>query len=345
MTSKKNTSTKVRQLTLPTSFDVPLTSRLPSNQDTRRTLISCYHSFSFLLKMETYRTHIVMWTVLGLAAVFLSASAHLERLQAIVGQNVLLHCPCEKTNERTDIKWQLEDHTIVLHHNNRNNTTTIGEGYENRVSLFLNEDRGNCSLLLSGITVADNGMYKCYIKANTWNYFRITLHVAASYSVCMHQVPDKASVGSGGGEGFGVYQCKASGGYPTGQIHWKMDGHPLVNISRRDETHLDNSTGLYSLTSNLTMELSQGEKLQCMVKNTYHASNLSSSCNETPGSSRNSLSKVAVGVSVSVVVMLVAGVLLVIFLLTRCHRRERPTQRDTEEGNVTQPLNIYEDSV
>lgn len=34
---------------------------------------------------------------------------------------------------------------------------------------------------------------------------------------------------------------------------------------------------------------------------------------------------VAAGVSVSVVVMLVAGVLLVIFLLTRCHRRETST--------------------
>ncbi|XP_052349250.1 ICOS ligand-like isoform X8 [Oncorhynchus keta] len=171
----------------------------------------------------------------------------------------------------------------------------------------------------------------------------------ASYSVCMYQVLDQASMGSGWGERFGVYQCKANGGYPKGQIHWKMGGHPLVNTSRRDETHLDNSTGLYSLTSILTMDRSQGEKLQCMVENTDQASKLNSTCKEKPVYIRDSLLEspdkvaVAAGVSVSVVVMLVAGVLLVIFLLTRCHRRETSTkQRDTEERSVTQQLNMYE---
>lgn len=176
----------------------------------------------------------------------------------------------------------------------------------------------------------------------------IYLSSPASYSVCMYQVLDQASVGFGWGEGFGVYQCKANGGYPKGQIHWKMGGHPLVNTSRRDETHLDNSTGLYSLTSNLTMDRSHGEKLQCMVENTDQASKLNSTCKEKPVYIRESLLEspdkvaVAAGVSVSVVVMLVAGVLLVIFLLTRCHRRETSTQRDMEERSVTQQLNMYE---
>ncbi|XP_020316050.1 ICOS ligand isoform X4 [Oncorhynchus kisutch] len=299
--------------------------------------------------METYRTHIVMWTVLWLVEVFLCASAHLEPLQAIVGQNVLLQCPCKKRNERMDMKWQLEDHTTVLHHSGSHNTTNIGEGYQNRVSLFQNEDKDNCSLLLSGITVADNGMYKCFFQTETLVYIHITLHVIASYSVCMYQVLDQASMGSGWGERFVVYQCKANGGYPKGQIHWKMGGHPLVNTSRRDETHLDNATGLYSLTSILTMDRSQGEKLQCMVENTDQASKLNSTCKEKPVYIRESLLEspdkvaVAAGVSVSVVVMLVAGVLLVIFLLTRFHRRETSTkQRDTEERSVTQQLNMYE---
>lgn len=225
--------------------------------------------------METYRTHIVMWTVLWLVEVFLCAS---------------------------------------------------------------------------GITVADNGMYKCFFQTETLVYIHITLHVIASYSVCMYQVLDQAPMGSGWEERFGVYQCKANGGYPKGQIHWKMGGHPLVNTSRRDETHLDNSTGLYSLTSILTMDRSQGEKLQCMVESTDQASKLNSTCKEKPvyirESPMGSPDKVAVaaGVSVSVVVMLVAGVLLVIFLLTRCHRRETSTS-DTEDRSVTQQLNMYEHRV
>ncbi|XP_041739128.1 ICOS ligand-like isoform X1 [Coregonus clupeaformis] len=298
--------------------------------------------------METYRTHFVMWTVLGLTAVFISASAQSD-VQAIVEQKVLLQCPCVKRNEKMNIYWQLEEHTTVLYHDGSHNNTTIGNGYENRVRLFLNEDKDNCSLLLSGITVADNGVYKCSYTANAYVYKNVILHVAASYSVYMDLVSDQASACSGGGEGSGVYQCKASGGYPEGQIHWELDGHPLVNPSRRDVTHLDNFTGLYSLTSNLTIELNKGEKLQCVVENTALASNLTSnsSCNQklvSMGTSSPDKVVVAGVVAVSLVVMFIVGVPLV-FLLTRCCRHERSTkQRDTErqERGETQSLNAYE---
>ena len=110
----------------------------------------------------------------------------------------------------------------------------------------------------------------------------------------MYQVLDQAPMGSGWEERFGVYQCKANGGYPKGQIHWKMGGHPLVNTSRRDETHLDNSTGLYSLTSILTMDRSQGEKLQCMVESTDQASKLNSTCKEKPGEYTRLVTPVAI---------------------------------------------------
>lgn len=109
----------------------------------------------------------------------------MEPLQAIVGQNVLLQCPCKKRNERMDIKWQLEDHTTVLHHSGSHNTTNIGEGYQNRVSLFQNEDKDNCSLLLSGITVADNGMYKCFFQTETLVYIHITLNVVGKTLVLL----------------------------------------------------------------------------------------------------------------------------------------------------------------
>ncbi|XP_029559672.1 CD276 antigen isoform X2 [Salmo trutta] len=298
--------------------------------------------------METYRTHFVMWTLLGLAAVFISASA-LSGVKGIVKQKVLLHCPCVNRNVRKKVIWQLEEHTTVLSHDGSDNHTTMGKGYENRVSLFLNEEKDNCSLLLSGITVADNGTYKCFFTANAFVYEKVILHVAASYSVCMDLVSDQALVCSRGGEGSGVYQCKASGGYPEGQIHWELEGHPLVNPSRRDVTHLDYFTGLYSLTSNLTIELSEGEKLQCVVENTALASNLTSnsSCNQKPMSMESSghyKVEVAALVAVSLIGMFIVGVLLV-FLLTRFCRHERSTQRDTErqESGVTRSFNVYED--
>ncbi|XP_021435600.2 CD276 antigen isoform X1 [Oncorhynchus mykiss] len=272
----------------------------------------------------------------------------LSGVKGIVTQKVLLHCPCVNRNVRKTIIWQLEEHTIVLRHDGSNNHTTIGTRYENRASLFLNEEKDNCSLLLSGITVADHGTYKCSFTADAFVYEQVILHVAASYSVCMDLVSDQASVSSGGGEGSRVYQCKASGGYPEGQIHWELEGHPLVNPSRRDVTHLDNITGLYSLTSNLTIELSEGETLQCVVENTALASNLNSnsSCNQNHMPMEGSIHykvQVAAVVAVSLIVIFIVGVLLV-FLLTRCRRHERST-RDTErqERGVTQSFNVYED--
>jgi hypothetical protein len=90
---------------------------------------------------------------------------------------------------RKTIIWQLEEHTIVLRHDGSNNHTTIGMRYENRVSLFLNEEKDNCSLLLSGITVADNGTYKCSFTANAFVYKKVILHVAGkSFGLFVHSV-------------------------------------------------------------------------------------------------------------------------------------------------------------
>lgn len=99
-------------------------------------------------------------------------------MKGIVKQKVLLHCPCVNRNVRKKVIWQLEEHTTVLSHDGSDNHTTMGKGYENRVSLFLNEEKDNCSLLLSGITVADNGTYKCFFTANAFVYEKVILHVA-----------------------------------------------------------------------------------------------------------------------------------------------------------------------
>ena len=113
----------------------------------------------------------------------------LSGVKGIVTQKVLLHCPCVNRNVRKTIIWQLEEHTIVLRHDGSNNHTTIGTRYENRASLFLNEEKDNCSLLLSGITVADHGTYKCSFTADAFVYEQVILHVAGkSFGLFVHSV-------------------------------------------------------------------------------------------------------------------------------------------------------------
>ncbi|KAJ8013440.1 hypothetical protein DPEC_G00053290 [Dallia pectoralis] len=289
-------------------------------------------------EMSKYKTNFLQWTVSWLTAVSVSVSY----LEVSVNQDILLSCPCSCPigQQRINLRWQRGEVLLLFQEFN----LTTEKGYENRVKLFTNQHKDNCSLLLSQITVADNGIYTCYFYCQALEYESIKLKVVADYTVCMNFFPIQDSVGSNQN---GMYQCKAFGGYPIGQIHWKLNGH-LLNGDHMDN-YQDNSTGLYTLKSSLTIELNKSIDLVCLVKRedrVYHA-NSSLMCNDGKPEPRNSPKVV---LSVGVAVVAVAGFLLVIFLLTRRHHRAIPTMvffkqqsEKVQDIKLAEPLNADED--
>jgi len=75
------------------------------------------------------------------------------------------------------VKWQNSERQELVFKFDKT-SLQIGENYTGRVETFLSENGSNCSLLLTNITAADRGEYRCifYIK-NQYTYHDVNLHV------------------------------------------------------------------------------------------------------------------------------------------------------------------------
>ncbi|KAL0963445.1 hypothetical protein UPYG_G00306490 [Umbra pygmaea] len=278
--------------------------------------------------MEPFRTQILQLTLLWMSAV---SSSEPTSLDGVVNQNVLLQCPC-LYSDLSDFSWKRNDETIfslILPE-----TVNIRLGFKNRLHYFLN-DKGNCSVLLSDIAVADIGKYQCYMGyKKTVDYGEyIQINVTANYNVSFKCDTDEKQ----------VYQCKASGGYPQSNIQWRLDGQPLTSTM---EVHKDNTTQLYYLTSKLLLNETKGEKLECVVGNIIESCML-----ESPNPTSSTQIAVAAGVSVSVGMMLLFGILFGLFIFTtRYRRQEKPMdfvfsrkQRDKERRDSETAVSLKAD--
>lgn len=79
-------------------------------------------------------------------------------VQAFVGTNALLPCDCPA---KKSLSWQDANNLVI--------TGISEDGYEanhpqfiNRTQLFKHRDENNCSLLILGVKVEDQGKYACH---------------------------------------------------------------------------------------------------------------------------------------------------------------------------------------
>ncbi|XP_067113608.1 butyrophilin subfamily 1 member A1-like [Osmerus mordax] len=262
----------------------------------------------------TYGTQFVCQAVLVLATLLTLAEA--VKVKGIVGGSVLLNCSCNNRDQTQFLNWQLGETIPVLHSKTVNDKHTLGERYTGRVNLSSSKD---CSLLISNVSVADEGIYKCSFFKPYYDYEEINLSVSASYHVCMEQVTEETLEVSRGGPK--MFQCQASGGYPESKIHWYLNEKPLHNCSRTDRSRKDNFTGLFHLSSNLTIELngSADRQITCGIE-TLGLSDTSSCSSDLPvsppGKSQGSTSTfmaTSVSVPVCVLVLLLVVLALVVW--------------------------------
>ncbi|XP_035532869.1 T-lymphocyte activation antigen CD80 isoform X2 [Morone saxatilis] len=178
----------------------------------------------------------------------LTVSGEEENITGVFKDSVLLPCNC---SGRTldEFKWQKDDPDakVVLKSSNLSD--------EDKAQIFLSENGNNCSLLLTNITTADQGKYRCvfYTGKGLYNKIFVNLSVVATYTVC--QTED--------------FQCHVSGKYPKAEIQWKLDGQLLTNSSTIHISTTDTwepSTGLYHFTSKLDTKLNRTLKPKCEVK-------------------------------------------------------------------------------
>lgn len=92
--------------------------------------------------------------------------------------SVLLPCNCLQRNLDEEFLWQREEPRTILVVKNTKNTSNYNSGYKDRAKLFLHENSNNCSILLTNITVDDQGRYRCkFYKKKTYMRVFVNLNI------------------------------------------------------------------------------------------------------------------------------------------------------------------------
>lgn len=214
--------------------------------------------------MRTFFTLGVLWALI--------VSGDEEVIEGIFKDTVLLPCNCSERNLDQELRWQMETPKTSLVFKHNRNTSKFNDGYKGRAKILLSENSSNCSLLLTNITVEDQGRYSCRFHTQSiYKRFFVYLNVSASYDVCLSE-PNVSG-------GLYVFQCNVEGLHREARIQWKLHGQLLTNVTNITHTrNVEASPGLYRFNSQLSTKLNWTTALTCDVKAKDISATIKSGC-------------------------------------------------------------------
>ncbi|XP_026989118.2 uncharacterized protein LOC113634387 [Tachysurus fulvidraco] len=139
-------------------------------------------------------------------------------LSAPVGSTVILPCKLPGMfNQTSLIQWKMNDELVFQR---SINDSIPGSGYVGRVDVPLDELRkGNCSLALKNIQIADDRFYKTFTVEHVDTKDTTNVKVITSVRVSVYAVEISARVGS-----TAVLPCEWTGLYITDpHVEWYID--------------------------------------------------------------------------------------------------------------------------
>ncbi|XP_051899636.1 butyrophilin subfamily 3 member A3-like [Pristis pectinata] len=188
--------------------------------------------------------------------------------QAIVARVhgvAILECQLIPENMPRDmeIRWMRSDSKVnIIVHLYRNSKDVVEEqddAYKGRTELFKNDfSKGNISLRLSGVRLADEGDYLCMVE-----YQRTPEQVLVPLKVASLGL--RPAIRLEGYQGNGIrIQCNSSGWYPLPSLHWTSSGDQNLSPESQAQTTKD-TDGFYRISS--SMEVMSGPAdIRCRVE-------------------------------------------------------------------------------
>ncbi|XP_034003576.1 ICOS ligand-like isoform X2 [Trematomus bernacchii] len=251
-----------------------------------------------------------------------------ECVLGLVGRPVSLPCflPQLLTSVNLSIAWRRGEEVVLW-----SVWREVGEVEEWSVSRFSTPEdaslSGNFSLQLHSVAASENNTHFSLVETSGGNssseLCSVCLQTAASFSTPLLQREESKH---GGGEA--VFSCESSGGFPAPTLSWLINNKedPPPGAVTTITTPLPD-TQLFNISSRLTVNLSKGGGVTCIVENPK--------LNETLSSSSDSVSRSAVQIRASeamwifstalcvvVGVMVLMGVAYQIHL-DRIHKRKK----------------------
>ncbi|XP_048827632.1 butyrophilin subfamily 1 member A1-like [Brienomyrus brachyistius] len=176
------------------------------------------------------------------------------------GHDVLL--PCYLSPERSavsmEIRWfrnQFSDY-IYLH---KPGIDSKGNGYVDRVRLFSQElEKGNVSLLLTDVRLADQGDYKCHVSLGDWfeePTLELTVRQPGSNPIIEVLKRNRDSI---------ELRCSSENWYPEPNMLW-TDSNGREMEAQTDKANQKSVGEAYSINSQININQSFEDVVRCLV--------------------------------------------------------------------------------
>nr|XP_046181411.1 butyrophilin subfamily 1 member A1-like isoform X2 [Oncorhynchus gorbuscha] len=164
--------------------------------------------------------------------------------------------------EPLEVRWYRAkdfDSTALLYKDHKIHEAPVDPRYKGRVSLTGGLERGNVSLTLERVTLADRGEYVCYVSSEQWYEKAIVLLTV--YVTGSEPVLSVAEARGGGGQ-VNV-TCSSEGWSPQPKLTWRnKEGTEIRYEQVLNTTDLQ---GLVSVSSWLLYSPSDSDWLSCTV--------------------------------------------------------------------------------
>ncbi|XP_033023182.1 CD276 antigen [Lacerta agilis] len=162
--------------------------------------------------------------------------------------------------------WQLTDTKRLVHSfaGGQDQLANQGRSYTNRTALFYDQlPRGNVSLLLRRVRIADEGSFTCFVKVQGYSSAAVTLQVAAFYSKPNLNLEPNKNLKPGD---LATVICHTSSGYPEATVLWQ-DGRGNNITENITTSQVANEQGLFDVRSILRVVLEPNSTYSCLVRN------------------------------------------------------------------------------
>ncbi|XP_036439437.1 butyrophilin subfamily 1 member A1-like isoform X2 [Colossoma macropomum] len=204
--------------------------------------------------------------LIRIAAVLVCSAAEFSVLapdgsvSAYLGSSVILPCRLSPSlnAETFEVRWYKNDYDnpVLLYRDLTVQESTGDPQYRGRVSLIGELVKGNVSLKLENLTLADRGEYVCFVKGAVWYdtaNANLTIKALGSLPVLSFaEVGDQVNV-----------TCASGGWSPKPILTWRdKEGRELRNSHIHYKT---DSEGLVSVSSWLLFSPSESEWISCSV--------------------------------------------------------------------------------
>ncbi|XP_053474722.1 mucin-5AC-like [Ictalurus furcatus] len=180
-----------------------------------------------------------------------------------LGSSVSLHCALVNNMDarNLEVSWyrpRMHNTPILSYKNTQIQKSPVDVQYQGRVFLLGELEKGDVSLKLENLTLADRGEYVCHVSSDNW-YDEATVSLTVRV---VGSTPVLSLTGAGGGQ-INV-SCQSHGWLPEPSITWTdKEGRDLKHLS--EDKFTNSSEGVVDVSSWLIVSPSASEWMSCSV--------------------------------------------------------------------------------